>query len=314
MSENPDARAAVEVITEATPEPIREHWVDVNGVHYPPKQAYQLVSGLPRSAFTSHRAIRELRKLGFSTTTYRATPFANSAVDGDVPATEDPGGIASSVSTLLRFLDDRDLTTHMAAAEAAFVGATSATAASVIHDHAFSEDLLDAALAVRARLGRINDVIHATVIARTLPFILEPGEQVKVRPSLAAGNDPTRPFDLETDCRIAEFKVSQWKGADTMRKRGVFADIVNLALDDSGRKAQMYVVGPRPIKFLRGSNATAEWALGRSSPHTRERFAERFGAANGVTIKAFTSGFGARIEIIDLKTFFPVLGLPEELL
>ncbi|NMN97843.1 hypothetical protein [Antrihabitans stalactiti] len=70
MSEKPDARAAVEAIAEATPEPIREHWVDVNGVRYPPKQAYQLVSGLPRSAFTSHRAIRELRKLGFSTTTY----------------------------------------------------------------------------------------------------------------------------------------------------------------------------------------------------------------------------------------------------
>ena len=313
MSENPDAPAA-EAIAKATPEPIREHWVDVNGVRYPPKQAYQLVSGSPRSAFTSHRAIRELRKLGFSTSTYRPSSAPNSAIEGEIMATDDPGGIASSVTTLLQFLDDRDLTAHMAAAEAALVGATSETSASVISDHAFSEDLLDAALAVRARLGRINDVIHATVIARTLPLILAPGEQVKVRPSLAAGNDPTRPFDLETDQRIAEFKVSQWKGADTMRKRGVFADIVHLALDDSDRKAEMYVVGSRPIKFLRGSNATAEWALGRSSPHIRSRFAERFGPADAVTIKGFTSGAGAHISLIDLTTLFPVLGLPEELL
>ncbi|MBB6174039.1 hypothetical protein HNR23_004099 [Nocardiopsis mwathae] len=35
-----------------------------------------------------------------------------------------------------------------------------------------------------------------------------------------------------------------WKGADAMRKRGVSADPAHLALDGSGRKAQLYVDGP----------------------------------------------------------------------
>ena len=59
--------------------------------------------------------------------------------------------------------------------------------------------LLDAALDVRARLGRINDLIHAAAIVLMLPHILEPGERLVRRPSLAAGNDPTRPFRLRDE-------------------------------------------------------------------------------------------------------------------
>lgn len=159
-------------------------------------------------------------------------------------------GLAESFATLSRFLTDHDLTAHLAAAEAAFHHAGSATSRAVTIEYGFSDDLLDAALAVRAHVGRLNDVIHATVIARVLPAILEEGEVVVRRPSLGAGNDRSRPFDLETDRRIAEFKVAQWKGADTMRKRGVVSDLVHLALDESGRRAQLFVVGALPVRFL----------------------------------------------------------------
>lgn len=295
----------MKVVSQAVPEPIREHWADVGGVRYPPKQAYQLISNLPRSSFTSHAALARLRGIGFTTSVYQPGI-------GDQKA--DYTHLSASFSTLLEFLTTNDLTEHLSSAESAFAGSGIEGCADTVERFHFSEDLLDAALAVRQHVGRLNDVIHATVIARCLPLILEPGETVTVRPSLGAGNDPGRPFDVETDRRIAEFKVSQWKGADTMRKRGVFADLVHLALDPTERRAQMFVVGSLPKKFLVASQANAEWALARASPHTRRRFEEKFGPAGRFTIAEFTGGPAAHIEIIDIATLVPSLGLPDELL
>ncbi|MFC8385981.1 hypothetical protein [Nocardia sp. NPDC057272] len=226
----------------------------------------------------------------------------------------DIDGSAESFAMLSRFLTDHNLTAHLAAAEADFQGAGSTTSHEVTTRYGFSDDLLDAALAVRAHVGRLNDVIHATVIARVLPALLEDGEVVVQRPSLGAGNDPSRPFDLETDHRIAEFKVAQWKGADTMRKRGVVADLVHLALDESGRRAQLFVVGALPIRFLTTSKSTIAWALARSSPHTRARFEQRFGPATDFTIADFTRVHGRHIELVDLATLVPSLALPPELI
>ncbi|MFC8044290.1 hypothetical protein [Nocardia sp. NPDC057353] len=303
----------LEAISEITPEPIREHWVVVADKRYPPKQVYQLITGLPRSAFTSHRALAELRKSGLTTSVY--TPPSAEVVHTE-PADDATSSIqlAESFATLLTFLTDRNLTLHLADAETALQHADSTTSSTVITDYGFSDDLLDAALAVRAHVGRLSDVIHATVIARVLPVILEPGEVVVQRPSLGAGNDPSRPFDLETDRRIAEFKVAQWKGADTMRKRGVVADLVHLALDKSDRRAQLFVVGTLPIHFLTTSRTTIEWALGRSSPHTRARFEERFGPASEHTVADFTRKHGSHIELVDLTTLVPSLALPPDLI
>ncbi len=298
-----------EKIGKVEPEPIREHWVVVADKRYPPKQVYQLITGLPRSAYTSHRALAELRKLGLSTSVY--TPLRTEAVGAESFGND---GLAESFATLSRFLTDHDLTAHLAAAEAAFHHAGSATSRAVTIEYGFSDDLLDAALAVRGHVGRLNDVIHATVIARVLPAILDEGEVVVRRPSLGAGNDQSRPFDLETDRRIAEFKVAQWKGADTMRKRGVVSDLVHLALDESGRRAQLFVVGAQPVRFLQTSTSTIAWALARSSPHTRARFDQRFGPATDFTVAEFVRVHGKRIELIDLATLVPSLALPQELI
>jgi hypothetical protein len=93
-----------------------------------------------------------------------------------------------------------------------------------------------------------------------------------------------------------------------MRKRGVFADLVHLALDDSARAAQLYVVGERPSHFLRNSTVKASWALGRSSPHMRDRFADRFDADGTLTVAEFTAGPAAHIELVDLRELVPSLG------
>ena len=308
--------SAVKVVSQAVPEPIREHWADIGGVRYPPKQAYQLISDLPRSSFTSHTALARLRRIGFTTSVYQARIGEQHTETDTDPSTPegDYTHLSASFSTLLDFLTTNQLTEHLSSAESAFAGSDTIGCADIVERFHFSEDLLDAALAVRQHVGRLNDVIHATVIARCLPLILEPGETVRARPSLGAGNDPSRPFDVETDRRIAEFKVSQWKGADTMRKRGVFADLVHLALDPTERRAQMFVVGALPKKFLVASRSTAEWALGRSSPHTRHRFEEKFGPAGQFTVAEFTAGPAAHIEIIDIATLVPSLGLADELL
>ncbi len=86
--------------------------------------------------------------------------------------------------------------------------------------------------------------MHALGIALALEEPLEPGEELS-RPSLAAGNDPSRKYDLETDRRLAEFKLGRWDGASNAgRKREVFKDLVGLAAEESDRRAELYVLGP----------------------------------------------------------------------
>ncbi|MEV0945080.1 hypothetical protein [Rhodococcus sp. NPDC049939] len=304
-----DFEAAKKLVSQSVPEPIRKHWVDVDGVRYPPKQAYQLISRLPKESFKTHTALARLRGIGFITSAYQPETGANqtepNAAGGATQA--DYTNLLAAFSTVLGFLHAKDLTERLSSAESVFVGSGMTGCADTVERFEFSEDLLDAALAVRQHVGRLNDVIHATVIARCLPLILEPGETVKARPSLGAGNDPSRPFDLETDRRIAEFKTAQWKGADTMRERGVFVDLVHLALDDTGRRAQLFVVGPDPKKFLVTSTRSAEKVLDRSSPRTRTRFEEKFGPAGQITVAEFTGGPAAHIEIIDIATLVPSL-------
>lgn len=65
-----DYAAAIAAIRQATPEPIKEHWVDVDGVLFPPKQAFALLSGKSRIDFNTHHALARLRKLGFATSAY----------------------------------------------------------------------------------------------------------------------------------------------------------------------------------------------------------------------------------------------------
>jgi hypothetical protein len=49
----------------ALPEPIREHFVVINGRRWPPKQVLAQVTGLDRADFTTHQARRALTRLGF---------------------------------------------------------------------------------------------------------------------------------------------------------------------------------------------------------------------------------------------------------
>jgi hypothetical protein len=60
-----DSRSVETALQGALPEPIREHFVVVNGRRWPPKQVLALVTGLDRADFTTHHARRALTRLGF---------------------------------------------------------------------------------------------------------------------------------------------------------------------------------------------------------------------------------------------------------
>jgi hypothetical protein len=62
-----DAETVRTAVRGRAPDEVREHWVDVDSVHWPPKQVFALATGLDRGAFTSHTALRQLQRLGFPT-------------------------------------------------------------------------------------------------------------------------------------------------------------------------------------------------------------------------------------------------------
>jgi hypothetical protein len=61
-----DSQRVQQALQGELPEPIREHFVVVNGRRWPPKQVLALVTGLDRADFTTHQARRALTRLGFT--------------------------------------------------------------------------------------------------------------------------------------------------------------------------------------------------------------------------------------------------------
>src|SRR5262249_17298856 len=118
-----------------------------------------------------------------------------------------------------------------------------------------SENALTSAGQLKRLVGQLNVVIHALGIMLCLPKILEAGEIIK-SVSLGAGNTG-RPFDLETDRRVAEFKFITWRGgAETIRQNSLFKDFYLLAEHDTLKKKYLYVLETsRPLKFLNGGRA-----------------------------------------------------------
>lgn len=77
------------------------------------------------------------------------------------------------------------------------------------------------------------------MISFLLPRVLETGEVLEVRPSLGPGNDPSRPFYLATNVRVAEIKVSIWSGGDVGRQKALVADLFHLAYDHGAATGAM---------------------------------------------------------------------------
>lgn len=118
------------------------------------------------------------------------------------------GGLHREIALLLAFLDRAPLTLAIRDLEQALDGCDGEAAAEAVAAVGIDNELLSAALAMRQQLGRLNDLIHASAITLLLPAVLEADEIIQGCPSLAAGNDPMRPYDLQTSKRVAEFKLA----------------------------------------------------------------------------------------------------------
>lgn len=55
----------VQALLGVSPEPIRTHWVEINGTRYPVKQAFARATKLDRLDFATNQARSHLRRLGF---------------------------------------------------------------------------------------------------------------------------------------------------------------------------------------------------------------------------------------------------------
>lgn len=302
-----DARAR---LAAHPPEPIQVHWVELDGRRWPPKQALEVVLGVQRAGFTTHRAAEILCRLGLSTSRAQTSTRSRMSAPktGSKPMLQfSRESLHEAVEHLADFMDGQPLTTRVADLEAALQEADAANVTPIAEDHEVDLATLSAALTVRAAFGRVSDVIHALVITLALPRILNPGETVTVRPSLAAGNDPTRHFDLETNQRVAEFKVSAWSGADAMRKRGTFVDLVHVALDETDRMKYVYVLGDAPGRFLESSISTAAWGFTRKSALQRAKFEKRWGSAEAISIADFRATHARHVKVVDLFDVLPEL-------
>ncbi len=65
------------------PEEIREHYTEINGVMYPPKQVLSVLTGRERTSFTTMEAQRVLAKIGF--TSHRIGEQARSSDARQIP-------------------------------------------------------------------------------------------------------------------------------------------------------------------------------------------------------------------------------------
>jgi hypothetical protein len=162
--------------------------------------------------------------------------------------------LTEAIAALGRF-SGQDLTRTLSRIELAFEGGTLDGCAAILHEHHAQHDALAAAGLVKRLAGQINVITHALGILLCLPELLQPGEAIE-SVSLGAGNTG-KPFDLETDRRIAEFKFIAWRGGpEAIRQNSIFKDFYGLAEHDSPKSKHLYVLGTQfPLKFLNGRRA-----------------------------------------------------------
>jgi len=136
-------------------------------------------------------------------------------------------GLVEAVALLEALTKASGLTSWIAGLESGLQGADGAKVGAAIERDGVGPETLDAALLIKRVSGQINVLVHAIGILNALPHILDPGERVE-RLSLGAGNTG-RPYDLETDKRVAEFKFTAWRGGpESIRQNQLFKDFFYL--------------------------------------------------------------------------------------
>ncbi len=197
------------------------------------------------------------------------------------------------------------LTDQISNIEYELAGSDSNTCQSKYSSLGITSNLLESAIAFKRIAGQVNVLIHSTGILLALPKILENGEVIEYL-SLGAGNTG-RPFDLETNHRIAEFKFIQWQGgAESIRQNSLFKDFFLLAEYETTKQKYLYVLGKKhPLKFLR-SGRSLESIMSRNSKLWAD-FQERYGNQYKKVGEYFEHR-KSLVQLVDIMEIIPQFG------
>lgn len=162
--------------------------------------------------------------------------------------------------------------------------------------------LLESALVLKQTAGQINVVVHAVGILLSLPYILQDGELIQYL-SLGTGNTG-KPFDLETNIRVAEFKFTQWKGGpEAIRQNQLFKDFYLLAESNTAKDRYLYMVDAKyPLKFFNNRRAIRS-VLSRNIKLWNEfqnAYQGRF-----TSVKEYYDYRKSRVKLVDLAQVVP---------
>jgi hypothetical protein len=213
------------------------------------------------------------------------------------------GPLEEAIRRISQFQGD-SLTGGLAAYELQFQGADREEAARVCAHAKIDGSLLAAASSIKVLASQINVVIHAAGILASLPHILEPGEVVQ---SLSTGAGNTgKPFDLETNFRVAEFKFINWRGgAESIRQNQLFKDFFYLCEAETIKKRELFVIGlTEPLKFLRSRRALRSVTSrnSRLAADLHGRYGERF-----KTVQEYYAHHKSKVDIRDLVPIIAAL-------
>lgn len=153
-----DAGTVLARVPASLAEPIRTHWVEVEGQRWPPKQAFRVATGITDEPFISHFALRLFQRLGFPTSPVPG-PVDGPAHDADTGLPDDAldvSPVSFAFDRLDAFMASGSLTKNIAALEARLSDADAETAADVLATSGLDEDLVDSALIVREHVGMID--------------------------------------------------------------------------------------------------------------------------------------------------------------
>ncbi len=162
--------------------------------------------------------------------------------------------------------------------EETFSGANRDTAASLVSQQQWGQELFAATLLIKHNSSQINEIIHTLGILITLPKILKGDEHIESM-SLAAANTG-RGFDLETSERIAEFTFIEWQGgSEVIRQNKVFKDFYFLAEENTQKTKELYVIGTdHVLAFLNSQRGLPQILKGNAKLGNsfRNLYGERF--------------------------------------
>ena len=209
--------------------------------------------------------------------------------------------ILEAAKAIQQFEKD-SLTDRISAIESKLAGANSSVIQLVYPSLGITSDLLESAITFKRTAGQINVLIHTIGILLSLPEILEKDEVVEYL-SLGAGNTG-RPFDLETNHRVAEFKFINWQGgAESIRQNSLFKDFYLLAEYETPKRKYLYVLGKKhPMKFLNGGRSL-ESVMSRNNKLWSE-----FQAKHGNSFKKVSEYFEYRksvVQLVDVAEIVP---------